>query len=225
MSISLALLLCQAALRPSAAASEPQVALVVRAAGDFDGDGTLDAVVQADPGDVLQVFRGVPGDGLETTAATVLRPEPCHPGDDYGSGVTVGDFDGDGFDDLAVGARGANAYRGRVDIHHGTAAGLQTQPQLVLQEQKGLPEVWFGGAVGAADIDGDEVDDLVVLLARYGQGEAPSALHVYSGGVGGLGAAPTSIIVADAFSEPTPLHRMIAGCDIEHDGFDDIIVQ
>jgi hypothetical protein len=55
-------------------------------------------------------------------------PGASEPGDGFGAALAVGDFDGDGFADLAVGVSfedvGATANGGAANVLYGTAAGL-----------------------------------------------------------------------------------------------------
>jgi len=83
------------------------------AAGDFDGNGTID-LVTANAGGDLSVFAGN-GDGTFRLPRSVPLPDQTPPGyvgeplDQVPRSVAVGDFDGDGNLDLA--ATGATTYR------------------------------------------------------------------------------------------------------------------
>lgn len=113
------------------------------AVGDFDGDGTLELAVSGLDGarDGMIVFYAWSGGGLVETQR--LGPDPV--GVAQTTGVTgwggdgerlaVGDFDGDGFDDLAlsdplVGGGYGNypsevRWRQRILVRHGSPTGLQ----------------------------------------------------------------------------------------------------
>lgn len=81
---------------------------------DFDNDGVPDLVFSqggdptAGPDDADQprpaLFRGVDGQRLEDVSAAALPYTPFF----YGQGIAVGDFDGDGFDDIYVTRVGGN---------------------------------------------------------------------------------------------------------------------
>lgn len=121
-----------------------------------------------------------------TSAAPLLSvPEgsiiiPADPNSDltiyqrFGGAVAVGDFNDDGFDDLAVGDPeadvGFNQGTGLVDVYYGSANGLGSLRSLQLSAELPLPEPCrnvanddhFGAALTSGDWDDDGLDDLAV---------------------------------------------------------------
>ncbi len=92
--------------------------------------------------------------------------------DNFSDDLVGGDFDGDGFDDLAIGIENEgvnNAERtGAVALLHGGQHGLRTSNDVFLhQNSPGIPngnedfDLW-GNEVTSGDFDGDGIDDLVV---------------------------------------------------------------
>jgi len=178
-----------ATLDPSEPADRFGAAL---AAGDLDGDGDdelaigapwEDSGATADVGSVT-VLLGAPGSGLGTDGsetwleAFLPFPETGEAGDAFGIALAAGDFDGDGRDDLAIGAEGDSAPRptgggqwnaaGIVAIVHGAPVlGLFPATELTYQGYLGtagetaLGE-FHGHALAAGDFDGDGHADLAV---------------------------------------------------------------
>ncbi len=92
--------------------------------------------------------------------------------DRFGSALTAGDFDGDGYEDLAVGvpweAVGAVEDAGAVNVFYGTPTGLLTTGnQFLHQDTSGVaggPETGdrFGWSLAAGDFGDDGFTDLAV---------------------------------------------------------------
>lgn len=117
---------------------------IVAAVGDVDGDGKADVAVASPrtndqtrslPGEV-RVFSGATGRELRTWSGS-------QPGELFGRmTVDAGDVDGDGIDDVAIGApwhrRGEAARTGRVEIRSGKSGAM-------LSELAGDDaDCWFG---------------------------------------------------------------------------------
>jgi hypothetical protein len=93
-------------------------------------------------------------------------------GDDFGAALAVGDFNDDGYDDLAIGAPGEDlaggADSGAVYVVYGSDSGLDPATgELWTQGTAGVPGGdeagdQFGFALAAGDFDGDFVDDLAI---------------------------------------------------------------
>jgi hypothetical protein len=150
------------------------------AAGDFNGDGRDDLAVgmpgygvDFDDEGAVQVHFGDEFVGL-TSGLALLRegllgfPGFPIPNDRLGRALAVGDFDGDGFDDLAVGIPGDLASKGMVTVAHGASGGLIPFSGYVMKQGlEGLPDVpeqgeEFGYALAAGDFNRDGFDDLAI---------------------------------------------------------------
>ncbi len=159
------------------------------AAGDFNGDGADDLAtgMPHDNGIVgfeiedcgaVAVRYGVPGSGLATGLASTLlnqiggsSPDPAEAGDNFGGALAACDFNGDGFDDLAVGIPNEDVNgsmdAGAVQVYYGSAAGLGTTPQFFTQATAGIPgepESFdiLGFSLACGRFNGDAFADLAV---------------------------------------------------------------
>jgi len=211
------------------------------AIGDFDadGDGDLAVGIPGDRGGAVRLFEGGPGNLvagplLDQTEGGDLTEDAA--GDDFGAVLAVGDFDGDGYQDLAIGVPNEDALVanvGRVLICYGSALGLVPGDErtVLLPEQAGLAltaDLHFGASLVAGDFDGDGSDDLAVGAVGAASG-AGSVARFF--GVSGVGLVPagTSIIISDlvATSIATPgdaLGSALAVGDFDGDGVDDLAI-
>ena len=131
------------------------------AVGDFDGDGFDDLAVGTPAEDwgsdldtgVVHVFYGSASEWLRTdNAVTILSPNRSA-NERFGFALAVGNFDSDGYDDLAVGAPNREVdgqiRAGAVEIYHGSPAGILTAVPRVLDDGD-----FAGGAVAADEYFG-----------------------------------------------------------------------
>jgi hypothetical protein len=101
----------------------------------------------------------------------IVLSDPLGPGGDFGSAVAgVGDVNGDGYCDLAVGSYGAVMQTGRVYLF---AGGPNARLAETLTGPAG-PSTFFGGAVaGVGDVNGDGYADFAVgaidVMTQTGQ--------------------------------------------------------
>ena len=119
------------------------------------------------------------------------------PSDRFGASLAFGDFDGDGRDDLAIGAYGETVdgqdFAGAVNVLYGTADGLSSaDDQRWTQNSSGVADAaeaddQLGRALAAADFNGDGRDDLAIGAPEERIGTADGgAVHVLYGGPNGL---------------------------------------
>ena len=165
------------------------------ASGDFNRDGFDDLAVGVpdesfpgvDRGGAVQIVNGSL-DGLRVdrslviTQDTDLIQEQAESGEWFGKALAAGDFNGDGFDDLAIGTPWELMALpiGVVQLLNGSSAGLVTTGnRLWASTSPGIgfaPSAWglFGSALAAADFDGDGAADLAIGAPRDAPG-APRA--------------------------------------------------
>ncbi|MDH3786111.1 MAG: VCBS repeat-containing protein, partial [Acidobacteriota bacterium] len=208
-----------------------QLGRSVSGAGDVNGDGFADVIVGAylvdgvgpQSGRAL-VYHGNPS-GLSAMAdwsADGDRAEGL-----FGYSVSgLGDINGDGYDDVAVGAAfhdNGESDEGRVFVYHGSPTGLAAIPAWDAEGDQ--IDALFGAAVaGAGDVNGDGYADLLIGAVLHDEMfEDEGRALVYHGSADGL--SLVADWTADGAQAEALLGRSVAGAgDINGDGYDDVVV-
>jgi hypothetical protein len=206
------------------------------AAGDFDNDGFSDLAIGA-PGErfsglasagVVHILYGT-ATGLSAARNQLFSQQTpdivgaAEASDVFGDVLATGDFDDDGFSDLAIGAPGESlgtlTNAGVVHILYGTATGLSaTRSRLFSQETPGMAGVAeadgrFGETLATGDFDNDGFSDLAIgaPFENIAAITDAGAVHVLYGTDAGLSATGNQL-----FSQETP---GITGRAEDGDGF------
>jgi len=241
------------------------------AAGDFDGDACDDLAVglPRDRGAGLLGSNGISGAGWISLHLSHCRPphegffdnkgQPwsqnfpgiegtAEVGDNFGSALAAGDFNGDSVDDLAIGVPkedlvalpvfSINRFNaGVVHIIYGGVGGLSAAND-ELWDQSMLGETpqsidHFGRSLAAADFNGDGRDDLAIGAPFESFGSVASAglVHVLYGGSGGLNGLFSQLWHQDTGPElATPQEAndafgaTLSGADFNGDGAYDLAI-
>jgi len=224
---------------------------------DFNGDGKDDLAIGV-PGEDL---GGISNCGMVNIVlgGTTMSPQALEldPADfglaretsgEFGAALACGDFDGDGVDDLAVGAprqdAGGDSEAGVVCVIFGLAgSGLNLSRTMVLHQD--VPNVddasepgdHFGKSLCAGDFNGDGIDDLVVGVPDENVGAVTDAglIHVFPGrlGVGPDASREFDInqdstsatdAILDAVEAGDRYGAALCAVDFDGDGLDDLAV-
>jgi len=240
---------------------------LVLASGDFNGDGADDLATSIPFDDGLSGFEradigavvvryGKPKKGLDTGLATTFLnqlggsgPDPAEEGDRFGQALASCDFDGDGFDDLAVGIpfedggdRGDFADSGAVEIYYGAPGGiLPVAGQLLTKDIAGIPGEntpadEFGYTLACGDLDGDGFADLaiaarlVIVTIGFLDSLIPAgAVTIVPGSAAGLDTAAATevsekVLPGMSAENYENFGSALAIGDLDGDGFADLAV-
>jgi FG-GAP repeat/FG-GAP-like repeat len=201
----------------------------VAGAGDVNGDGYADVLAGAHGFDNGQTDEGgvIVFHGFARVEGLAGRLELNVAGDHLGSSVAgAGDVNGDGYDDVIVGA--PHFDNGQVDegaafVFHGGAAGLD--PTYVTRLEPNQDGAAFGGSVaGAGDVNGDGYADVIVGAYLFDGGETDEgAAFVFHGSAAGVNAMVAVRLEIDG--PGAALGGSVAGAgDVNGDGYSDVVV-
>ncbi len=225
------------------APAPPAGAATVR--GDFNADGFADLAVGVSTayvnsvryaGDV-HVIYGAPG-GLSTSAGYQVLSQAT-PGvhdepniqDYFGDAIAAGDFNGDGFEDLAVGVpfespRDGGSRVGVVQVIYGGLSGLEPSSERVFRlTDLGVPSEdysLFGKAITAGNFGKSSEDDLAIVSP--GHGPSSSRLAVVYGGPAGLTASGSFVATSTQLGFAPEFESSLAAANFGASGQADLAV-
>ena len=185
----------------------------VSSAGDVNGDGYGDIVVGAPGNKRAFVYLGSPS-GLSATPSITLTAEAGVY--NFGASLSSSDINGDGYDDVIVGAPSSD----RVFVYLGSPYGISATPSITLTAE--ITYGTFGASVSSAgDVNGDGYDDVIVGDNRdyLDIGKA----FVYHGSPSGLIATSSITLTGEAAADSFGRAVSSAG-DVNGDGYGDVIV-
>ena len=222
------------------------------AAGDFNGDEFDDLAVGipdedteggVDSGMVAILFgseQGLLPSNTEVFTQNSLVNTTNESGDQMGWSLSAGNFNGDSFDDLAVGIPYENTDgvvdSGLVGIFFGSKKGLlpsitQTLSQNYLNDSTNEKEDLFGYALATGDFNGDSFDDLAVGIPGEDTDGANDTgiVGIFFGSVLGLLPSTSQAFTQNSINgasneDGDQMGNTFAVGDFNNDNFDDLAI-
>jgi hypothetical protein len=236
--------------------------------GDFNSDGIDDLAVGIPDEDILtlegnlvdagaiQIFYGA-GYGLVDTITNSADSDfwyadsngfvggAAEAGDRFGHSVAAGDFNGDTYDDLAVGVPsethgsggGAIIFAGAINVFYGSITGIDANASwpapIWHQDSPGMvdePEFAerFGYSLAAGDFNDDGYEDLAIGIPyeENGSGVNFGAVSIMYGTSVGLATANNQIVLeGPLLSEHNDqFGQTLTADDYDNDGFIDLSI-
>ena len=241
-----------------------QFGLSVAGVGDVNGDGYPDVAVGAYRATVtaacgggtsrlpavgrVYVYFGGPRattdvkDAMDAKADAVLTGETtlvggeCRQGDEFGGSVAgASDVNGDGYDDLVVGARwhdfdptfGENAGRAYVFYGGPWFVGVGADQANVILTGAAIADEFGEAVAGAGDSNGDGFADLVIgapLRDRDGATANTGSAYWYLGGPGLSSASLPTLRLDGVAAEDNFGFSVSSAGDVNRDGYADVVV-
>ena len=231
------------------------------ASGDFDGDDAYDLAIGV-PGDVVDgilgagsvnVLYGVFGNGLSSGTGYGIFNQIWNQNtdgikggsesyDNFGNALATGDFNGDGYDDLAIGIPFEDidgiSNAGAVQVLYSAIdEGLTDSDQFISQDEPGFigasePQDYFGYSLAVGDLNDDGYEDLAIGAIGEDIGDVinTGAVYVVYGSSSGLQYGDEDLITQAMFHTPGGLQSgrsfgwALTISDLDGDGKDDLAI-
>jgi len=190
----------------------------VRSAGDVNNDGFDDIIIGAlhYKSDTGRAYIYYGGTNWDTEPDVIMKGEDYS---EFGGWVSsAGDVNGDGYDDVIIGASRYNSNTGRAYIFFG-GASMNNIADLIMTGE--APNSYLGNSVSSAgDVNNDGFSD--VIVGACGNSSITGKTFIYFGGT-------TIDAVADVMMNGETVNSLFGNSvsnagDVNNDGYSDVIV-
>ncbi len=188
--------------------------------GDVDNDGYGDIVIGSyGKQGRTYLYYGGSKSNMDAKADVIFEVN-LEGADYFGKGIVCVDQNRDGYDDVVIGTRGYNNEQGRAYLFHGNSKrNLDTDPDMIFEGE--VEGSHYGIREICGDIDGDNVNDLVIGAPWFGQ--RVGRVYVYRGKeLAGPDPKPGRILTGENPNDE--LGWGLACGDVNNDGFDDLVI-
>ncbi len=207
----------------------------IAGAGDVNGDGFDDVLIGVDNADssdgVAYLVYGPVPPGITDLSQADARFEGGN-NDSAGSAVSMGDVDGDGYDDVLIGARGERAaylfYGGTGLAELSGTYDLTTSAHVTFTDSGGYD--WATGETAAmtGDVDGDGLADILIGDTSYGYpGSYAGAAYInyaFYPPFGSVDLATAAYTMTGQAANDYLTYGLGFAGDVNGDGHDDILL-
>ena len=189
------------------------------ALGDIDGDGYSDCVVGASGYNSktgrFYIYFGS-ADGINSaTSRTPQTKDGSSTGEQFAGPMALGDVNGDGYEDIAVGSPSYNTNVGRAYVYLGSSSGLSLSAPRTLDGSSGSS---FGGKLVIGDTNGDGYCDLAVAAPTTTNG----SVYMFDGSSTGIGSTSSKTLSGENSGDTFGMAVTIG--DSNGDGYGDLVI-
>ena len=213
------------------------------AVGDFNGDGKMDMAVGAPFADIpvasaapvdtgaVYIFYNTSASSEDISKADLVLRQTTDFNSQYGLALLASDMNGDGIDDLLIGAPyddRAGINTGSIYSHRGSKNGLSSIPSEIFDNPNYTINSSFGSAIIRADLDGDTFAELIVgAEANDTAGVDRGGFWIFAGNAQGKYNFANGVFVRDASvlgAVSDFCGKSLAVIDYNQDGHEDILM-